>query len=146
MAGEVSGVEEFAQQFVGRVLDHLHLFEDHFLLAIQIVLVEARVREEVGEQIKCLGQTSVRNLYGETGHLMGRKRVKVSPQPIGFNGNVASRAALGPFENRVFDEMADAVEFRRFVTRATSHPNAGGYRPQTGHVLSQNRDAVGESG
>jgi hypothetical protein len=51
----------------------------------------------------------------------------MSPQPIGFDRNVASRSALGPFEHSVFDEMADAVEFRRLVSRATSYPNACGY-------------------
>jgi len=30
---EIGRVEEFAEEFVGRVLDHFHLFEDYFLLA-----------------------------------------------------------------------------------------------------------------
>src|ERR1043166_1064195 len=32
---EVSGVEELAEELVRRVFDHLHLFEDHLLLAFQ---------------------------------------------------------------------------------------------------------------
>ena len=32
MAGKISGVEQFAEQFVGCVLNHFHLFEDDFLL------------------------------------------------------------------------------------------------------------------
>ena len=34
MIGKVSGVKEFAQKFVGRVFDHLHLFDDDLLLAL----------------------------------------------------------------------------------------------------------------
>ena len=94
MIREVSGVEEFAQQFVGRVLDHLHLFEDDLLLAFQVFLVEPRVSKQVRKQIKCLGQTSVRNLYGKTSHLMGRKSVQIAPQPIRFNSDIAGCAAL----------------------------------------------------
>jgi hypothetical protein len=77
---------------------------------------------------------------------MGSKSIEIAPKPIRLNGNIASRSALRPFENCMFDEMADSVEFGGFVAGTTSHPNPGSYRPQTGHVLSQNRDAVGESG
>src|SRR5687767_10244389 len=100
--------------------------------------------EKVGQEVKSIRQTSVRNLYGETRHLMGCKCIQVAPKPIRFNGNVTSCPALRPFENRMFDEMADSVQFRGFVTRTASHPNPRGHRPQTGHVLSQNRDAVRE--
>ena len=46
---EISRVEEFAEQLVRRVLDHLHLFEDDFLLAFEVFLFKTRVRNEVGE-------------------------------------------------------------------------------------------------
>src|ERR1044072_4342766 len=82
MVGKVGGVEEFAQKLVGRVLDHFHLFEDDFLLAIQINLVETRIGEQVGNQIKRFRQTSIRNLYGEARHLMSRKSVKISTQTV----------------------------------------------------------------
>jgi hypothetical protein len=58
---------------------------------------------------------------------MGGKGIEISPKPIGFNGYVASCAALSPFENRMFDEMANSVEFRSFVAGATSHPNSRGH-------------------
>jgi hypothetical protein len=40
---EVSRVEEFSEEFVRRVLDHFHLFEDNLLLAFQVFLFETRV-------------------------------------------------------------------------------------------------------
>src|SRR5215211_9138048 len=43
---KVSGIEEFAQEFVRRVHDHLHLFEDHLLLAFQVFLLKTRVRHD----------------------------------------------------------------------------------------------------
>jgi hypothetical protein len=116
------------------------------LLAFHIDLVEARVGKQVSEQIKRRWQTLVRNLYGEPSHLMGCKSVKVAPKPVRLNGDIASGAARGPFENCMFDEMADTVEFRSLVAGTAAHPDAGGNGPQAGHVLSQNSDAVGESG
>jgi hypothetical protein len=127
MAGKVGGVKELSQQLVGSVLDHFHLFEDDLLLPFQVSLVEAGMRQEVGKQIERLRQAVVRNLYGETCHLMGGKSVKVAPQPVGFDRNIARRAALSAFENRMFNEMADAVEFRRLVAGAAPDPDSGGY-------------------
>ena len=43
LIGEISGIEKLAEQFVRRVLDHLHLFEDDFLLAFQVFLLKTRV-------------------------------------------------------------------------------------------------------
>src|SRR6185503_888951 len=82
MPGKVCGVEEFAHQFVGSVFNHFHFLENYLLLSFQIILVKPRMREEVGDQVKRRGETLVRNLYGETSHLMGCKRIKIAPQPI----------------------------------------------------------------
>ena len=86
---KVRGVEEFAEQLVRRVLDHLHLFEDDFLFPFEVFLVETRARNEVGEQIHRLRHGSVRNLCGEACHLMGRISVQVAPEPIRFHGYIA---------------------------------------------------------
>jgi hypothetical protein len=53
-------------------------------------------------------------------------RVKVTPQPIGFYGDIARSSMPSAFENSVFDEVADAVELRRFVTRPAADPDSGG--------------------
>src|SRR5215213_2125770 len=39
---EVGRVEEFAEELVGRVLDHFHLFEDNLLLTFQVFLLKTR--------------------------------------------------------------------------------------------------------
>jgi len=77
---------------------------------------------------------------------MGRKRVQISPEPIRFNRNIASAAPVSTFENGVLNEVADAIQLGSFMPGATADPDSGRNRPQTGHVLSDYRDAVGESG
>jgi hypothetical protein len=49
LVGKVSSVEKLSEQFVRRVLDHLHLFEDDFLLAFEVFLFKTRVRNEISE-------------------------------------------------------------------------------------------------
>jgi hypothetical protein len=77
---------------------------------------------------------------------MGRISVKVAPEPVGFDGDIARTAVPRALEDGVFDEMADSVEFRRFVARASTNPNSGSYGPQTGHMFGQDSDPVREFG
>jgi hypothetical protein len=76
---------------------------------------------------------------------MRRIRVKVTPQPIGFYGDIARTSVPSAFENGVFDEVADAVELRRFMTRTTANPDSGRHGPESRHVLSQDGNAIRES-
>jgi hypothetical protein len=72
-------------------------------------------------------------------------RVKVTPQPIGFYSNIVRTSVPSAFENSVFDEVADAVELRRFMTRTAANPDPSRYRPESGHVLAQDGNAIGKS-
>jgi hypothetical protein len=58
---------------------------------------------------------------------MGSESIEISPKPVRLDRNITSRSTLGSFENCMFNEMADAVEFGRFVAGTTPHPNSGGY-------------------
>ena len=90
--------------------------EDYLLLAFEIFLFKTRVRNQVGEQINRFGKRGIRNLCGETSHLMGRIGIQVPPQTVGFDGDIASAAARSAFEHGMLDKMADPVQFGRFVT------------------------------
>jgi hypothetical protein len=46
---------------------------------------------------------------------MGSKCIEIASQAIRFDGDIASGAALSPFENCVFDEMTDAIECGSFM-------------------------------
>jgi hypothetical protein len=142
---EIRGVEEFAEKLVRRVLDHLHLFENDFLLTFEIFLFKTRVGNKVGEQFRGLRQGGVRNLCSESRHLMRRIRVKVTPQPIRFYGNITRTSVPSAFENSMFDEVADAVELGSFMPGTAANPDSCGNRPEAGHVLAQDGNAVRKS-
>src|SRR5262249_25948969 len=92
---KVGSIEEFAQKFVGGVLDHLHLFENHFLLPLEVFLIEPRAGHEIGEQVHGFRQGRIRNLYREACHLMGRISVKMAAELVSFHGDIASAAVPG---------------------------------------------------
>lgn len=68
----------------------------------------------------------------------------MSPQPVSFNGDIASCATPGAFKHCVFDKVTDSVEFRGFMPGASANPDAGRYRSEPGHVFSQDSDPVRE--
>ena len=144
LIGEISRIEKFSQELVGGVLDHFHLFENHFLLAFEIFLFETGMRNEVGEQIYRLRYGGVRNLCGEARHLMGRISIQVSPKPVSLNGNIASAPVLRTLKDGVLDKMANSVEFGGLVTRSTADPNAGRDGSEPRHMFRQDGYPVRE--
>jgi hypothetical protein len=59
---------------------------------------------------------------------------------------LAGRAPMRSFEQRVLNEMANSVERRRFVTRASPHPNPETDGAKARHVFRQNRETICEAG
>ncbi len=43
--------EDLVDQIVGRVLDHLDLFEDHLLFALDVFFGEERIADQIGEDV-----------------------------------------------------------------------------------------------
>ena len=80
--GKVSRVEKFVQKLVRSVLDHLHFFDDHFLLALQIVRVKARIGDQIGQQVESLRQRGIDDFQGKPSDFMGRVGVQMPAQPI----------------------------------------------------------------
>ena len=78
MVREISGVKNLAQKLVGRVLDHLHLFDDDLLLALQIFARKSRVREHVRNKVKSFCHATVRDLHGKARHLVHGEGVEVA--------------------------------------------------------------------
>ena len=52
VVGPEGGDEDLVNEIVGRVLDHLDLFEDDAALDFQIVVGEARRDDDVGQQAR----------------------------------------------------------------------------------------------
>ena len=85
--------EELVHEIVGRVLDHLDLFEDDLLLALDVVGREHRVRHEVGEDVGGQRQVLVEHLDVVAGVFLRRERVELPANRIHLLRDVFGRAA-----------------------------------------------------
>src|SRR5207253_3267632 len=80
MIWKVGCVEKLAQEFVWRVFDHLHLFDDDALLALKVFINEARVSQHVRYQIERGFERRVHDLHSEPGHLLRSECVEMAAQ------------------------------------------------------------------
>ena len=100
---------------VGVVLVHLDFFEDHALLAGQVVGGEGRVEDEIGKQVESGGDVLVEDLDVEADGLFAGERVEVAADGVDFAGELARRTRCRALEDHVLDEVGDAVALWSFV-------------------------------
>ena len=74
--------EQLVDEIVGRVLDHLDLFEDDLLLALDLVGGERRAQHDVGQQIDGERQVLVEHLDVVARVFLRRERVELAADRI----------------------------------------------------------------
>src|SRR5258706_4455443 len=145
MAWKESLAKDLAQIFLRRVLYHLHLLDDHTLLAFQVSLFESRIYEHVGDQIESLWQLVVDNFDGESGLLVGCKGVQVAAEAVLLDGDVEGGAFLRALKDRVLDKMRDAVQLGWLVPRADPEKEPEGRAAYRRHLVGKHHQSVGQS-
>ena len=107
--------EELVHQIVRRVLDHLDLFEDDLLLALDVFRGEHRARDEIRQDVGRERQVLVEHLDVVAGVLLRRESVELAADGIHLLGNVFRRPALRALEEHVLDEVGDPSALGGFV-------------------------------
>ncbi len=136
--------EELVDEIVRRVLDHLDLFEDHLLLALDLVGRECRTKHDVGEQVDRERQMLVEHLDVVAGVFLRGERVELPADRIDRLRDVLGRAGRGALEEHVLDEVGDAAARLDLVARAARQPHADRHRPHVGHRLGDEPQPVVE--
>ena len=137
--------EELVDEVVRRVLDHLDLFEDDLLLALDVVGAERRVADDVGEDVDGQRQVLVEHLDVVARVFLGRERVELAADGIDRLSNVLGGAAARSLEEHVLDEVRDAATLGRFVTRPARQPDADADRTDLRHRLGEDAKPVIEN-
>ena len=109
MAGEDRFVEHVGGAVLRLVLALLDLLEDHLALALDVLGVEAGAQQHLAEHAD--GQLGVRlpDGGGDFDHLAaGRDRQLAAAPGDGSDQGVARRPALGPEQQRAFEEAGGA--------------------------------------
>ena len=137
--------EELVDEIVRRVLDHLDLFDDDFLFALEVVDAERRVADDVGEDVDGEREMLVEDLDVVARVFLRGERVELAADRIDRLRDVFRRPAGRPLEEHVLDEMGDAAALGGFVARSARQPHADADRTNLRHPLGEKTKTVIEN-
>ena len=134
-----------ADEVARRVEVHVHLLDDHALLALDLLGVEARVAQHVDDHVERDVAMLGRALDVVGGVLLAGERVELAADRVDLARDVArARPPLRPLEEHVLGEVRDAVRVRRLVARAGGEHDHAGDRLRLRHRRRQHAQAVVE--
>ena len=107
---EAEVVVDVRQVLHRRVEVHVHLLDDHALLALDLVRIEAGVEEHVREHVERLRRLLAGALDVVARVLLAREGVEVGAHRVDLEADVARRRTpLGALEEEVLGEVRDAA-------------------------------------
>ena len=98
--------------------------QDHGALAVELVRVEGRVLQDVGENVERERHVLLQHLRVIGGALARGIGVEMAADRLDLLGDRAGAAPLGALEGHVLEEMRDAVDLGRLVAGADIDPDA----------------------
>ena len=127
-----------ADEVARRVEVHVHLLDDHALLALDLLGVELGVAEHVDEHVErgvaCLGGAA----DVVAGVLLAGEGVELAADRVDLAGDVARRRPpLRALEEHVLGEVRDPVRLRGLVARAGREHDEAGDRLRVRHRRGQ---------
>ena len=128
-----------------RVGVHVHLLDDHALLALDLVGVEARVAEHVDEDVErdIPGLRSALDVV--PGELLARERVELAADRVDLRRDDARRRPpLGALEEHVLGEVRDAALVAALVPRTGGEHHEARHRLCVRHGGGEHARAVRE--
>jgi hypothetical protein len=132
-----------ADEVARRVEVHVHLLDDHALLALDLVRRELRVAQHVDEDVERHVARFRSALDVVAGVLLAGEGVELAPDRVDLLRDVArGRAPLRALEEHVLGEVRDAVRGLGLVARAGGEHDRAGHRLRRLHRRGQNAQAV----
>ena len=134
-----------ADEVARRVVVHVHLLDDHALLALDLVGIELRVADHVDEDVERPVAVVGRALDVVARVLLAREGVELAAQPVDLHADLArGRPPLGALEEHVLGEVGDPVRLGGLVAGARGEHDHAGDRLHLRHVGAQHAQAVVE--
>jgi len=137
--------EEVVDHVVGRVLDALHLVENHLALTLDLFGVEAGLGHDVGQKVDGPHHVLVQHLGVEPGVLVGGEGVGLPPDLVHLLGDFGLTPPLGALEKHVLEEMGEPALGLLLVAATPPDPDAHRDRAHVGHLLRKNGKPVREN-
>ena len=96
-------------EIVGRILDRADLLDDDVLLARNLLGIERRLRQDVGQHVEPERHVGFQDARIIGRHLDAGAGVEVAAHRLDLLGDLARGAARRALEGHVLEEMRDAV-------------------------------------
>ena len=138
--------EELVDQHVGIVFVDLDFFKDDAALAFDFGRGEDGIENQVGENVERDGHVVSERLDVEADGFFAGESVEVAADGVHFAGDVQRGAGTRAFEDHVFHEVGDAVDFGGFAAGTGFDPDAHGDGAEMFHALGENNQAVRQYG
>ena len=136
--------EQLVDEVVGRVLDHLDLFDDDLLLALDVVAAERGPHDDVGQDVDRQREMFVEDLDVVARVFLGGEGVHLPADGVDRLRDVLGAPRRGALEEHVLDEMRDTALLDRLVARAAREPDTNAHRTDMGHPLREETETVGK--
>jgi hypothetical protein len=145
MLGPILQVEEVVDVIVRGILALQDLLHDDGALAFDLFGIEARVHQNIGQDVLGERQVLGEDLGVVAGALLTGEGVEVTADAFELLGDLHRGTAFGAFEEEMLEVVRDPGLLARLVARAVLYPNADTDRLDVRHGLGDHADAVVES-
>src|SRR5579883_3228653 len=115
--------EDIVHEIVGLVLMALDLFQDDVLFPAQLLRVDHRVAEHVGEDVDRIRNILRKHFGVVAGVLLVGEGIQIAADPVDLVGDLLGAAPLGPLEEHVLDHMRDSPKLVFLIARPDPDPN-----------------------
>jgi len=145
MFGPEAAGENIVEKIFGIVEIHLDLFEDNLAFFADVVGIETRTENEIGDDIEGDGQVLVEDLGVKANLFLGSESVEHAADGIHLAGDIFGGTAFGAFEDHVLEKVREAVFGRDFAAGTIADPQTDGDGADMLHGLSNDDQSVGEN-
>ena len=133
-------------EIVGRVGDRADLLDDDVLLAHDLVAVERRLGQDVGQHVERQRHVGLEHARVIGGALGAGRGIEIAADRLDLLGDLAGGAPSRALERHVFEEMRDAVLVAPLVAAAGIDPDAERGRLEMRHRFGHHADAGFQGG
>ena len=122
LAREGGRLQVLEHEVVGGILDGADLLDDDVLFAVDLVGVEARMRQDVGEHVEPERDVGLEHARVIGRHLDPGAGIEVAADRLDFLGDLAGGAPRRALERHVLEKMRNAVLVGAFAAAAAGRP------------------------
>ena len=144
-SGERGLLQLVEHEVVGRVLGRADLLHDDVLLALQLLRIEGRIGQDVGQHVERERHVGLEHARVIGGGFDRGAGVEIAADRLDLLGDLARGAPRGALERHVLEQMRNAVLVRPLVAAAGADPDAERGGLQMRHRIGHHDEAGGKT-